>query len=87
MKTRRDFIKVSAVGAGAAAIGLSALNLKGVSEAQASKSQYPVSDEEMTAFPTYCEVCFWKCAGWTYVDKNKNVRKIIGNKEDPHCNG
>ena len=87
MKTRRDFIKVSAAGAGVAAIGLSALNWNGVNKAQASNSQYPVSDEEMTSFPTYCEVCFWKCAGWTYVDKNNNIRKIIGNKEDPHCNG
>lgn len=87
MKTRRDFIKISAAGAGAATIGLSALNLKGVGEALASDSQHPVSDEEMTSFPTYCEVCFWKCAGWTYVDKNNNIRKIIGNKEDPHCSG
>ncbi len=87
MKTRRDFIKVSAAGAGAAAIGLSALNWNGVNKAQASNSQYPVSDEEMTSFPTYCEVCFWKCAGWTYVDKSNNIRKIIGNKEDPHCSG
>ena len=75
MKTRRDFIKVSAAGAGAAAIGLSALNWNGVNKAQASNSQHPVSDEEMTSFPTYCEVCFWKCAGWTYVDKSNNIRK------------
>lgn len=38
-------------------------------------------------FPTYCEVCFWKCAGWTYTDEEGNIRKIIGNDEDPHCNG
>ena len=87
MKTRRDFIKISAAGAGAAAIGLSALNWDGINKAQASNSQHPVSDEEMTSFPTYCEVCFWKCAGWTYVDKSNNIRKIIGNKEDPHCSG
>jgi thiosulfate reductase / polysulfide reductase chain A len=87
MKTRRDFIKISAAGAGAAAIGLSAINWNGINKAQASGSQHPVSEEEMTSFPTYCEVCFWKCAGWTYVDKNNNIRKIIGNKEDPHCSG
>ncbi len=87
MKTRRDFIKISAAGAGAAAIGLNTLGWNGISKAHASDSQHPTSDEEMTSFPTYCEVCFWKCAGWTYVDKNNNIRKIIGNKEDPHCNG
>ncbi|MDP2722088.1 MAG: molybdopterin-dependent oxidoreductase [Bacteroidales bacterium] len=87
MKTRREFIKISAMGAGATAIGLSTLNIAGLNLAKAASSDIPVSDEEMTSFPTYCEVCFWKCAGWAYVDKNKNIRKIIGNTEDPHCNG
>jgi len=87
MKTRREFIKISAAGAGAAAIGLSAVNVAGLKMANAASPASAVSDEEMTSFPTYCEVCFWKCAGWTYVDKNNNIRKIIGNPEDPHCNG
>ncbi len=87
MKTRRDFIKISAAGAGAAAIGLNALNINGLSTLSAANSETPVSDEEMTPYPTYCEVCFWKCAGWTYVDKKGEIKKIIGNKEDPHCKG
>lgn len=37
--------------------------------------------------PTYCEVCFWKCAGWTYVTPNNQIQKIIGNELDPQCNG
>jgi thiosulfate reductase/polysulfide reductase chain A len=86
MKTRRQFIKISAAGAGAAALGLHSLNVKGLSLFD-SHEQEPASDENMTATPTYCEVCFWKCAGWTYVDNKGNVRKVIGNKEDPHCNG
>ncbi len=86
MKTRRQFIKISAAGAGAAALGLHTLNVKGLSLFD-SNEQEPVSDENMKATPTYCEVCFWKCAGWSYVDKKKNLRKIIGNKEDPHCQG
>ena len=85
MKTRRDFIKISAAGAGAALIGASAI--KGINTLSAANNQTPASDEEMTPYPTYCEVCFWKCAGWTYVDKKGNIKKIIGNKEDPHCNG
>jgi len=85
MKTRRDFIKISAAGAGAAVIGASAF--KGIGTLNAANNQTPVSDEEMTPYPTYCEVCFWKCAGWTYVDKKGSIKKIIGNKIDPHCNG
>ncbi|MBC8320368.1 MAG: molybdopterin-dependent oxidoreductase [Bacteroidetes bacterium] len=85
MKTRRDFIKISAAGAGVAALGLSTLHWNGVKAQE--NTQHPVSDEEMTPYPTYCEVCFWQCAGWTYVDKKGSIKKIIGNKEDPHCNG
>lgn len=87
MKTRRQFIKITSAGAGAAALGLHSLKVKGLSLFGDENQQEPVSDENMTATPTYCEVCFWKCAGWTYVDKKGNVRKVIGNKEDPHCNG
>lgn len=38
-------------------------------------------------FPTYCEICFWKCAGWAYTNEEGKLWKIIGNDEDPHCNG
>ena len=87
MKTRRQFIKISAVGAGVAALGLHSLKVKGLSLFGEDSAEEPVSDEEMTATPTYCEVCFWKCAAWTYVDKKGRLRKIIGNKNDPHSNG
>ncbi len=87
MKSRRDFIKISAAGTGAAALGLSSLNWKGAANVLGATDTDPVSDEELKLFPTYCEVCFWKCAGWTYVDKSGSIRKVIGNKEDPHCNG
>uniref|UniRef100_UPI0032167BBB molybdopterin-containing oxidoreductase family protein n=1 Tax=uncultured Draconibacterium sp. TaxID=1573823 RepID=UPI0032167BBB len=86
MKTRRDFIKISTVGAGAAAISFKALGSKGFGLFE-SKSEGPVSDEDLTPYPTYCEVCFWKCAGWAYVDKKGRIRKVLGNKNDPHCNG
>ncbi len=86
MKTRREFIKISTVGAGAAALGLNAFG-SGIFRWLDSKDSEPVSDEQLTPFPTYCEVCFWKCAGWTYVDKEGQIRKIVGNKNDPHSNG
>ncbi len=43
--------------------------------------------ETLTRTPTYCEVCFWKCAGWVHKDEEGKIRKITGNEEDPHCNG
>lgn len=86
MKTRRDFIKISAVGTGVAAVAIKAFGSNGFGLFK-PKVDGPVSDEELTPYPTYCEVCFWKCAGWAYVDKNGKIRKIIGNKNDPQCGG
>ncbi len=37
--------------------------------------------------PTYCEVCFWKCAGWVYKNDQGAIQKITGNAEDMNCNG
>lgn len=87
MKTRRDFIKISALGLGSAAIAASGFKLaKG-----AGLSDNPEAAEGKKAglkrYPTYCEVCFWKCAGWTYVNEDGDIQKIIGNDDDPHCNG
>ncbi len=87
MKTRREFIKISTATAGVAALGLHALNLKGLNWLQPDSSNEPASDEDMTPYPTYCEVCFWKCAAWVYVDKKGKIRKIIGNENDPHSQG
>lgn len=86
MKTRRDFIKISTASAGAAALSYKAFASKGFGLFE-SNSVDPVSDEDLTPYPTYCEVCFWKCAGWAYVDKSGRIRKVIGNQDDPHCNG
>ena len=41
----------------------------------------------LTRTPTYCEVCFWKCAGWVYKTDNGDIWKIVGNDEDQHSNG
>ena len=45
------------------------------------------ASESFTRTPTYCEVCFWKCAGWVYKNDQGDIWKIIGNDDDPHCNG
>jgi thiosulfate reductase/polysulfide reductase chain A len=51
------------------------------------KEHVPVDESKAKRFPTFCEVCFWKCAGFTYHDKDGKIQKIIGNENDPHSNG
>ena len=87
MANRRDFIKVSALGLGGLAMSATAVNVlkRAVAQDLIKKDSDP--QKGLKRFPTYCEVCFWKCAGWTYTDEDGKIMKIIGNEEDPHCNG
>lgn len=82
---RRQFIKISALGVG----GVAAASTTGMGGSFLSifDSDKEGMDINFKRTPTYCEVCFWKCAGWTNVDKEGNIVKIIGNDDDPHCNG
>ena len=85
---RRQFIKVSAAGAGGLAIGLQTLSWATGSTSESEPIGIDdVKGPAQNRYPTYCEICFWKCAGWTYTDDNDNILKIIGNENDPHCNG
>ena len=59
--------------------------IKAFSQIAGDDTIYP--GEKLHRTPTYCEICFWKCAGWVYTDKKGKIKKIVGNKEDPHCNG
>ena len=86
MTNRRDFIKISALGLGGAAIATSGYNI-GSKLMAAPGDGEKVKGTNLKRYPTYCEVCFWKCAGWTYVDEDNNIVKVIGNDDDPHCNG
>ncbi len=87
MKTRRDFIKISALGLGAtAAIGGVGKWVFG-SPAAGFQNTDESSSGQLKRFPTYCEVCFWKCAGWAYVNQDGGISKITGNEDDPQCNG
>ncbi|RLD32612.1 MAG: nitrate reductase [Bacteroidetes bacterium] len=87
MRTRRDFLKISAVGTGGVALGLSTVKLANASTPGGIFSKKSKKQVVHERFPTYCEVCFWKCAGWTYKDENDKIFKIVGNEDDPHCNG
>ncbi len=84
MTTRRDFIRMTAIGAGVLAAGASSFNiLKAVSSAEKVKSLAV----DLKRTPTYCEICFWKCAGWVYKTSEGKIWKIVGNDEDQHCSG
>ncbi|MBN2175798.1 MAG: molybdopterin-dependent oxidoreductase [Bacteroidales bacterium] len=88
MSNRRDFIKISALGLGGAAVAASSYNLMGGNKLfAADKKPLEFRGHNLKRFPTYCEICFWKCAGWTYVNENNEIVKVVGNEEDPHCNG
>ena len=82
---RRQFIKVSALGVGGVAAASSAYGF-----ADGFMSLFEDKDKghkKFTRTPTYCEVCFWKCAAWVNVDEEGEVVKLIGNDDDPQCNG
>lgn len=82
MPTRRDFIKISSLGLGGMALGLSACNLFNESDILLKGGARLYS-----RVPTYCEVCFWKCAAWAYRNEKGNIVKLEGIENDSHCNG
>ena len=84
MVSRRDFIRISALGAGAIAVGAGAFK---VVKALSSPEEVKKLVVDLRRTPTYCEVCFWKCAGWVYKTSEGKIWKIIGNDDDQHCNG
>lgn len=82
-QTRRDFIKISTLGFGGVLAAGSVFNwTKGAIFNEAVQAGDPSKRT-----PTYCEVCFWKCAGWVYTNDQGEIWKIQGNDDDPHCNG
>jgi len=84
MTSRRDFIKISAMGAGVLVVGTGAYK---AIKALSSREEASKLVVDLKRTPTYCEICFWKCAGWVYKTSEGKIWKIIGNDEDQHCNG
>jgi thiosulfate reductase/polysulfide reductase chain A len=74
---RREFIKISSL-----------LGLGGVVPSLLSGcSEHPLPGQgQVSRTPTFCDMCFWKCAGFVY-QENGQPWKITGNDEDLHSDG
>lgn len=82
-KTRRDFIRISSLSAAGVLAGGSY-----VRSAIRSSGLFQNNDNGvLTRTPTYCEICFWKCAGWVHKNEKGKIWKITGNHDDSNCNG
>ena len=86
MANRREFIKISLYGAGVLLAGAGSYK---VIKSLSKKEEEEVSTlfADLKRVPTYCEVCFWKCAGWIHKTPEGKIWKITGNDNDQHCNG
>jgi thiosulfate reductase/polysulfide reductase chain A len=84
MADRREFIKISLYGTGALLAGAGSFRTMKAFSSPAEAKKLVV---DLKRTPTYCEVCFWKCAGWVYKTSEGKIWKIVGNDEDQHCNG
>jgi thiosulfate reductase / polysulfide reductase chain A len=87
MLGRRDFIRIAALGAGALAAGAGGYKIIRTFTSPEDIAENTGVLPGYGRTPTYCEVCFWKCAGWVYRNEEGKIWKIIGNSEDQHCNG
>ncbi len=84
--SRRKFIKISALGLGGVAATTSAINMFGANSYLDNLVKQDLT-KNFKRTATYCEVCFWKCAAWTHTNEKGEIKKIIGNDDDPHCYG
>ena len=84
--SRRSFIKISALSASGLALSATAFGSLN-QDALLENNLLAKSANNLKRTPTYCEVCFWKCAAWAYSDEENNITKLIGNEKDPHCYG
>ncbi len=85
MASRRQFLKLSTIGISGMTVGMGAC--KYIDDFSDIKNNPETLKVNLTRTPTYCEICFWKCAGWVYKTKEGQIWKIIGNDEDQHSNG
>ncbi len=84
-KTRRDFIKISSLSA--AGVFAGAKYLQSSTSVFYNNELSKIGTLDLKRTPTYCEVCFWKCAGWVHKREDGSIKKVVGNYDDPNCNG
>jgi thiosulfate reductase/polysulfide reductase chain A len=78
--TRRQFLQISASTFGAAAAAGQLAQIAQVAAAD------PQAVKGVTATPTFCEMCFWRCGGIAYV-RDGRLWKFEGNPLDPQSRG
>lgn len=75
---RREFLKLSGAVGGTAVASPTLLS---------GCAHQPLPGEgEVVKTPTYCHICFWKCAGYVY-QENGQPWKVKGHPEDLHSGG
>jgi len=85
MTTRRDFIRITGLGLGGLAMGATGYGV--VRDLANNPPRGKDLQIDTSRTPTYCEICFWKCAGWVYKNEEGRIWKVVGNEEDQHSNG
>jgi thiosulfate reductase/polysulfide reductase chain A len=80
---RREFIKISGIGLGGLALANPIFN-KAIGSVLVPENIPGLYSKKI---PTICEICFWKCAGWTHLNEKGEIWKLTGNSDDPHSNG
>ncbi len=78
---RREFIKIAGAGSGGLLLGS-----KLYASFHKRNEDALLVEGKVERTPTYCEMCFWKCAGWVY-KKDGKPWKIVGNADDPNSHG
>ncbi len=81
---RREFIKILGAGTGGALVGASTIQT--FAGMKTASSADLITEGSIEKTPTYCELCFWKCAGWVH-KKDGEPWKITGNPDDPNSHG
>ncbi|MBW8334787.1 MAG: molybdopterin-dependent oxidoreductase [Prolixibacteraceae bacterium] len=82
---RRDFIKISSLSAAGLIFGSQYLR-SSVPDFK-KKGLGDLGPMSLQRTPTYCEICFWKCAGWVHKNEDGSIKKVVGNDDDTNCNG
>ncbi|MBT3384260.1 MAG: molybdopterin-dependent oxidoreductase [Prolixibacteraceae bacterium] len=83
--SRRDFIKISSLSAAGIVVGGKYIHSAIPGNSNNQIKEIGTLDLKRTA--TYCEVCFWQCAGWVHKNEDGSIKKIVGNDDDPNCSG